>query len=257
MTKRITLIALVAALTMAVMAPATAAPKPQLKLETNRTAGILEGETRWLAISWSAKFGDLENFRVVASTDTKGATVAYPENTGDHASLMQDDILSVDEIDFTSLQVSVPYGTKAAKLKLEASWTVDGTKDSKSFTVTIPVAKYSGAEDVVIVTEHAGSVDKSGAGWLGVEWLGVAPHISDVQMTVNGTNGMAIHYPSEGKTTSLHFDDVLDAGESDVARFYVDAADLAPGTYKVTVDLTYTRGSTHDSVSGTIVFDVH
>lgn len=255
MTKRITLIALVAALTMAVMAPATAAPDPQLKLETHRTAGILEGESRWLAISWSAKFGDLENFKVVASMEAKGATIAYPENTGDHASLMQDDILAVDEIDFTSFLVSVPYGTKDVKLELKASWTEDGESESEEFKVSIPVAKYSG-EDVVMVTEHAGSVNKAEAGWLGVEWLGVAPHISDVHMTVNGIEGMAVEYPSEGKSTSLHFDDVLDSGENDVARFYVDATGLEPGTYKVTVDLTYTRGSTRDSLSGTIVFDV-
>ena len=252
-----TLITSLAALVilMAVAAPAHADEEAEVSLKTKKTAAIVEGDTAWVALSWTAKEGDATNFRIVAEVRTRGATVSYPENTGDHSSLMDNDTLSNREIDFTALKVSAPYGVKNVKLRVKASWVSDGERESKTYNVTVPVASFKG-EDIAQASKDAGSVSVSEPAWLGVEWTGIAPVLDDVSMTVSGPSGAIVTYPAEGPSTSLHYDNVLEDGETDVARFLVDASALEPGTHSLDVIVTYTKAGRSLKAAGTVSFEV-
>jgi len=180
-------------------------------------------------------------------------------DTDPYSSLWDNDTLSDGEIDFTSLQVSVPYGSKDVKLIVAATWTSDGEKQSKEYKVKVPVAKFSG-DDIAQVTTSAGSVSAGSPDWLGVEWTGIAPVLENVRMTVNGPVGAIISYPEidkqPGTYTSLHYNDTLVAGETDIARFKVDASGMAPGTYAIDLELSYTKGTEAKAVKGQISFKV-
>ena len=150
-------------------------------------------------------------------------TIAYPTNTDTYTSLMDNDTLSTGEIDFTSLQISVPYGSKEVKLDVVATWTENGGTQSKKYKVKIPVAKLKG-DDIALSTDDVGSVpvgtaselneasvDGKGS-WLGVEWTGIAPTIDNVQMTVTGPEDLIITYsggaPSQASATTTRLSTV-------------------------------------------------
>ncbi len=224
-------------------------------LKTKKTAAVVEGDTAWVAISWKAKNTDATGFRIVASTNAAGVTISYPENTGAYSSLMDNDTLSAGEIDFTSLKVSVPYGSKNVNLNVTATWVQDGQTQTKDYSVKVPVAKFKG-DDIAQATSDAGSVSKGAPAWLGVAWTGIAPSLDNVQMTVSGPADVVITYPADGSFTSLLYDATLDDGETDIANFLVDAAAMTPGSYIFDVVLSYTRGGVSKSVAGQVSFQV-
>jgi len=230
--------------------------KTTVDLKTTTTAAVVEGDTAWVQLSWTARNTDATNFRITASTRTPGVTISYPTNTDRYASLMDNDTLSVGEIDFTSLQVSVPYGSRNVGLIVAATWTADGQKQRSRYKVEVPVAKFTG-DDLAQVTTSAGSVSVGTPAWLGVEWTGIAPVLGNVKMTVNGPAGAIISYPANtGTYTSLHYNDTLVAGETDIARFNVDASAMKPGTYTIDLELSYTKGTDTKAVKGQVSFDV-
>jgi hypothetical protein len=256
MMKKALTVFLAAALLATFATPALAGDEAKVQLKTKKTAAVVEGDTAWVAISWTAKKADASDFRITASTNTAGVTISYPENTDPYSSLWDNDTLSDGEIDFTSLQVSVPYGSNSVKLIVAATWTSDGEKQSKEYKVKVPVAKFSG-DDIAQVTTSAGSVSVGSPDWLGVEWTGIAPVLGTVKMTVNGPVGAIISYPTNtGTYTSLHYNDTLVAGETDIARFRVDASGMAPGKYTIDLELSYTKGKEAKAIKGQVSFDV-
>jgi len=245
------------ALAAAGAAPALAVSRANVNLQTTRTAAIVEGDTAWIALSWTAKKADVTDFRVVAKTRTAGVTISYPDNTGTYTSLMNDSTLSAGEIDFSSLRVSVPYGARRVILVVNATW-IDaaGVTQSMNYKAQIPVAGFIG-DDIAQLTDNAGPVPVKAPTWLGVEWTGIAPSLNKVQMTVSGPAGIAISYPENtGKYTSLHYDDTLEDGETDIAKFLVDASAITPGKYTLDVVLTYTKGTESKAVKGQVSFEV-
>jgi len=229
--------------------------KGKVELKTKKTAAIVEGDTAWVAISWKAKKTDATNFRIVATTDVAGVTISYPENTDPYSSLMDNDTLSANEIDFTSLYISVPYGVKKVKLKVTATWTQDGKNQSKDYKVVVPVAKFTGS-DVAQVTTDAGAVTAASPQWIKIDWTGVAPILNDVQMTVSGPTGIVITYPNDRAFTSLSYDNILVAGETDFASAYVDVSALSTGSHTLDVVLTYSKGGAISSVTGQVAIEV-
>jgi len=261
MMKRTFTILLAGALLILVATPALAAPRDRVDLKTKRTAAVVEGDTAWVALTWTAKRVDASDFRVVATSTDTGISISYPKTTGAYSSLMDDDTLSSGEIDFTSLQISVPYGSRNVKLTVVATWTADGEKQTNAYEVKVPVARFKG-DDIAQSTDDVGSVpvgtasELGEASWLGIEWAGIAPIIESVRMTVSGPAGLTITYPDEGSFTSLQYDDTLVDGETDIARFRVDTSGMKPGSYTLDVVLSYTKGTGNASVVGTVAFAV-
>ncbi|MCH7669865.1 MAG: hypothetical protein IIC71_11810 [Acidobacteria bacterium] len=227
----------------------------KVELKTKRTAAVVEGDTAWVAFSWKAKRTDATDFKIAVTTESRGVTIEYPANTASYSSLMDNDTLSANEIDFTSVRLSVPYGSKNIKLKVVATWVQDGKNDKQNYEIKVPVAKFKG-DDIAQATTDAGSVSVGEPAWLGVEWTGLAPVLSDIEITVTGPLGTAITYPADRPFTSLYYNDSLEDGETDVARFLIDATAMSPGSYVLTVEVSYTKAGTAKSVSGEVSFKV-
>lgn len=238
--------------------PAIADDEPEVELKTGTTATVLAGETAWVVLSWTAEDADATGFRVVATTQVRGVTISYPVNTGDHTSLMDNDTLSEGEIDFTALQISVPHDRGGnIRLNVEASWMEDGEREDDEFSVQVRVARWTG-DDIGWSSDDAGSVSVGEPGWLGVAWTGIAPSLTNVQMSVSGPEGIIIGFPEGrgGRFTSLHFDSTLVRGETDVARFHVDASGLEPGTYSLRIELVYNSGPAVRTIEREVTFAV-
>lgn len=232
----------------------TKAGPAKVKLETRKTAAVIQGGSSWVALNWRGARADAADFRITATANARGVEISYPDNTGSHSSLMDNDILSPDEVDFTALHLVVPYGTKTFQLKVVAMWN-DGKKDvKKRFNVTVPTFKHEG-KDVALVTE-SGVVSSVTPSWVDVDWSGLAPSIGDVRMVVGSPNGATVVYPGERAWSSLSFDDRLDQGETDVARFLLDASGLKPGIHEFKVLLTYSRGSSAFDIGGVVKITV-
>ncbi len=227
----------------------------KVELKTKKTAAIVEGDTAWVAISWKAEKTDATNFEIAATTDVAGVTISYPDNTNPFSSLMGNDTLTANEIDFTSLLISVPYGISKVKLKVVATWTQDGKNKSKDYKVEVPVAKFKG-DDVAQATTDVGTVSGAAPDWIEVSWTGIAPILNDVQMTVSGPTGIVITYPQDRAFTSLMYDNILVGGETDYAAAYVDASALSPGNYTLDVTLTYSKGGAITSVTGQVTIQI-
>lgn len=258
MARRILILALLTVTLIGAAVPASAkeaADKTaKVKLETKKTAAVVQGGTAWITIHWRGIDADATSFRVTATTKANGVEISYPANTGGYSSLMDNDVLSSNEIDFTALNLVVPYGTKQFKLDVVASWN-DGKEDvKKKFTVQVPTVAYNG-EDAALVTS---SVDVPAAAqpWIDVGWSGMAPSLDDVRMTVAGPSEAVISYPNDGSSSGLRRGNRLGQSETDVAGFRLDTSTLKPGKHKFEVLLTYTRGGTPSQTSGVVVIIV-
>jgi len=258
MARRILTLILLTATLVGVAIPASAKDEPsktaKVKLETHKTPAVVEGGATWITVSWRGADADATGFRITATSKTPGIKISYPENTGAYSSLMHNDTLSSDEVDFTALRLDVPYDSKQIKLDVVASWN-DGKKDvEKKFTVTVPTFAYTG-NDAALVTTNAGVMTVDGP-WVDVDWSGLAPALDGVQMTVDGPPDAVIAYPGGRAWSSLSFDDRLTQGETDVARFRLDASSLTPGDHQFTVLLTYTRGGSTSETSGLVTVTI-
>lgn len=227
----------------------------RVKLKTRTTAAVVEGDTAWVAFSWKAEGADATEFKVIVKTETDGVIIEYPTNTGAYTSLMDNDTLSANEIDFTSVRLSVPYGTKKVELKAVATWVQNGKSHTQDYDVHVPIAKFSG-DDIAQATKDAGSVSVTEPAWLGVEWTGLAPVLENIEITASGPGGVIITYPADRSFTSLYYNNALEDGETDIARFLVDATALAPGSYVLIIEVSYTKAGAANSVIGEISFTV-
>jgi hypothetical protein len=63
---------------------------------------------------------------------------------------------------------------------------------------------------------------------------------------------LPITYPGDGDATSLSNDAVLEDGETDVARLYLDATETPPGSYLLDVRVSYSRGAAAGTFEGTV-----
>ncbi len=249
------------ALIMGLGAPAAAAPKPDVdkdvELTNYETAAIVAGDSAWIALNWHGGGGDVENFRLVVKKPEAGVEVRYPDNTGTYTSLWADDTLSDDEYDFTAIHITVPYAAGSdIKLQFALSYERDGKQKTGVFNVRVPVVQYSGEEDLQQVTASLGEVTLGESAWVGVSYAGLAPRLDDFQVTVTDGGGLPIVYPADGTSTSLHHNARLEDGETDIARFRVDAYDVPAGTYTVSIRATYRKDATTDELVGSVTLVV-
>jgi hypothetical protein len=255
------IVLMVAALLVSTALPAAAAPKPNVDKEvvlTNyETAAIVAGDSAWIALNWHGGGGDAENFQLTVKKPAAGVEVRYPDNTGTYSSLWADDTLSDDEYDFTAIHVTVPYAVGTdIKLQFALSYERDGKQKSGVFNVRVPVVQYTGGEDLQQVTDSLGEVTLGESAWVGVSFAGLAPRLDDFQLTVTDAGGLPIVYPADGSSTSLHHNARLEDGETDVARFRVDAYDVGVGSYTIAITATYRKDAASEQLAGTVTLNV-
>jgi hypothetical protein len=241
--------------------PVSAAPKPDLdndvELTNYETAAIVAGDSAWIALNWVGAGGDAKNFQLVVKKPDAGVEVRYPDNTGTYTSLWADDTLSDGEYDFTAVHVTVPYGAGGdIKLLFTLTYDHNGKPKTRSFNVRVPVIEYTGGEDLQQVTTSLGEVTVGESAWVGVSYAGLAPRLDDFKLTVTDAAGLPIVYPANGSSTSLHHNARLEDGETDIARFRVDAFDVDPGTYTIQILAAYRKDTTSATLTGTVTLVV-
>lgn len=203
----------------------------------------IAGTSEWINLSWTSTT-QLDNFEVRVVRQSRGLTVEYP-NGADHSSLMIDSTLSPNEVDFTALKVTTDAeirGTQRAML--EITWDQDGREQKANGWIRFTNKAYQG-EDFAILTEEVSVSDNPVSpadNWVDFAYKGLAPMTSQMQITASGP--VPIHHPQD-TFTSLHHDQTLHAGESDVARVWFDPELLEAGTQMldVTIDYVDTNGN--------------
>ncbi len=85
-------------------APAIDEPTPQPILLSSTTLPWVQGQQRWVTLTWTAQ-EDIEGLEVTVSGDRDGVDVAYEDAATGHARLSGDDDLSANEVDITSFFV--------------------------------------------------------------------------------------------------------------------------------------------------------
>ena len=234
--------------------PALAA-QGEVKLRTKSTATIVAGDSAWVAINWQGK-GELTDFQVVAEAP-RGVEVTYPENTPGFTGLMNGHVLSDKEMDFTALRLSVPYAqTRSFTVKLRVSYKSDGRAVQDDFDVGVPVATYRARQDIAQVTDSLGSIASGDSAWTQVDFTGLAPMAEGFDVVVTDPAGLTVSYPSAGTSASLYFNDVLEDGETDFVAIHVDTTGVAPGTYSLSVKVSYTMAGRTKSFDGTLALTV-
>jgi hypothetical protein len=98
--------------------------------------------------------------------------------------------------------------------------------------------KYKG-DDFLILTENvvAASTGNSSGNWIEFGYKGLSPLNTNLSVEVSGTD-LPVYYP-QSTFTSLHHDHVLNAGESDVARIWLDPDLIEAGQESLDVTVSY------------------
>jgi hypothetical protein len=252
-----TVLLVVAVLTLGIAVPAAAAPKPavdtDVELTNYETAAIVAGDSAWVALNWHGGGGDAADLRLVVKKSDPGVEVRYPDNTATYTSLWADDTLSDGEYDFTAVHITVPYSAGTdVKLLFTLTYDHNGKQKNRSFNVRVPVVEYTGGEDLQQVTTSLGEIAVGESAWMGVSYAGLAPRLDDFRLTITDTGGLPIVYPGDSTSSSLHHDARLEDGETDIARFRVDAYDLAAGTYIIRVVATYRKDASAAELIGIV-----
>lgn len=231
-----------------------------VRLLTRETAAVTRGDDVWVMLNWTS-FGrvidGVDDFQVrLRKKPPKDVEVAYPVNTGDHTSLWDDDALAVGEVDYTALNVVVSgdYKKDTIKLKLEATYTVDGERFEQRFDLEIPVVSFEG-DPVEQVTHDWGTATAGEAAWFEIAYAGQAPSVTEFEVVISGPGGVAVTYP-QGDYTSLHFDDVLESRETDVVRVYLETAGLESGDHVFDVKCVYSYNGERVSEEDTVTLEI-
>jgi hypothetical protein len=240
MAKRLFTCLVLACLALAgLAAPASAADRSSPTLLTNEKIDWIAGSSEWVKLSWTTE-GELDNVEVRVIDLSNGLSVEYP-NGEEFSSLMENSTLSRNEIDFTALKFTTDPSSKGEKkVKIEISWDDGGSRRSAEGSLKFSNKKYKG-DDFAILTEDADITTDPAApdlNWVEFGYKGLAPSTTDMKITASGD--LTAYHP-QGTFTSLHHDQTLHAGESDVARVWYDPELVTAGSHTVTVTITYTN----------------
>ena len=258
--RRFASIALACAAGAAAIIPAAtpaAAATTDLGLVIPLLAPMLPGQNGWVSTMWVAG-DDICNVKVTASG--VGMTVKYPTNTATYSSLSKGDSLKQGQFDYAAFNVSVNTSTLLGllPLKLDHTYVVKddnattcvGTAKGASVTATLPVIA-SGSDAIVQKTSSV-TVPKATPVWSQLVFQARKSGVDNVRITATGgPAGLKVSYPGDRAYTSLNGASSLAVGTDDFASVKFDATGVAPGTYKLTVNLAY--GSTTDTNDLTVV----
>jgi len=104
------------------------------------------------------------------------------------------------------------------------------------------------------LTSTAGPIPAGSAGWVDVSYKANKPGVTHAQLTATPPAGATVSYPNDGSSSGFAADSTLSVGETDYASVKIHTGTLAPGSYKVELDLVYGNGGQH--LPGTLTLTV-
>ena len=231
------------------VARASTVDNTDVTARTVTAPSVAHGETAWISVVWAAdKTIDEFAMTVTAPADY---TVAYPGGRSS-SSLYGSSSLAKNVEDFGAFSLTAPYNSDASvTLQLHASWTRanDHKSGAVDTTLTVPLTTYAGPPFTLTTTSV--SVSHDTPAWVQLALTGKAPSVDDVRFTVAGPDGLGIVYPGDGTSAGLNGGSGVVAGASDYAGVRLDASALAPGTYPLTVTVSY-RDSASETWTGRV-----
>lgn len=234
-----------------VAAPASAQQQTPPTLLSSQRIDWVAGSSGWINLSWTSEV-QLDNVEVRVIRQSAGLSVDYP-NDAEFSSLMIDGTLSPNEVDFTALHVASDASVRGTKRALlEVSWDENGRRHEATGWLRFTNKTYKGDDFAILTEDAAVSVNPldPGDNWVELAYKGLAPATTGMEISVQGP--VDVYHP-QGSYTSLHHDQTLHAGESDVARVWLDPELLEAGLFSLTVDVSYTTAA---DVKKTVAHDV-
>ncbi len=207
-----------------------------LELLSPNSIDWVAGSTGWLNLTLTSDV-TVSNVSASVIDSSAGVSFDYP-GSADSSSLSQDSTLSPSEIDYSSINFTTPSaeGIATATIQINFEWL--GVQHSVVETLEFSNVNYEG-EDFAILTESGElttSLDAPEGNWLELNYLGLSPVNSHLEVSVDGP--LDAYHP-QGTYTGLHYDAHLHGGERDVARVWFDPATLDAGSFTLTVSIEY------------------
>lgn len=257
--KLLALLLTTASLLVLMASPAFAAKDKAFVVLLTEQAGALDkGGAAWIPLMWESQNRNLQHFRVVATTDAPGVVVAFPSE-GTYSGLWENQILAKNEIDFTAINLTIPadFAGAGVTLTVTAAYGLNAGSSkitSQTFSVYVPVVQHTG-DDLVQVSDNLGTVVSGSAAWVGVQFKGLAPLVTDFKLEITDADGVPFILP-QGSFTSLDANDELDKNETDVARMYLDASELEPGTHRLEIRYSWMTAGEAGSSTSTVTVEI-
>lgn len=219
-------------------APAAAQWTSQPTMVGSNDVTVVRGGETWVNVAWTAPTA-MENFRIRAYEWSRDTSISYA-NDGDAAYLNQDATLEAGEMDVTSFKLETGSKTPSRfYVQIIVEWEFEGsTYRYYPGGLDFTAIDHSGA-DYELVGGNVATVAAEGDGsgnWVELDFHGLAPINSDIEVEVEGD--LEVYYPQE-TFTSLHHDARLHAGETDVARLWIDPDVAEPGEYDLKLVVSY------------------
>lgn len=226
--------------TIAVVSPAAADDDDDhvLRMTNSDEMSMVRGSNGWINIGLTSR-AELQNVRIIVRESDRGTEVTYP-GYGNSAGLSQGSVLPSGGMDVARFRLSTTsQSDDEIELDIIAEWEQDGRfRRAEIGEIEVELRNYRGADYEFLNRPATVSSTGDGAGnWVEMDFLGIAPINSDFEVRVK--KGLDEVYYPQGTYTSLHHDDRLDSGETDVARIWIDPATVAPGTYTVEIEVKY------------------
>jgi len=268
--------ALLCALTLlaalaSVATPASADVNSDISLTTSSFPSMRPGETAWVATFWHGATVDAHNFRMTASA--AGATISYPTNTGSYSSLYgSSDLLSM-ATDFAALKITVDDSTTSnVTVDLHVTYDLesgdgrhgpgdrnnqnrggrgDTTARWQNLHVTLPVTPYNGPA-VTAISTSLGPVSHGATTWVNFSVRGEKPGITSLRATLSAPAGITVAYPAGVTSAGLSQGSTLGVGTTDYFAFQLTVGAIAPGSYSVTLTMSW-GGGQHQSATVPVV----
>lgn len=238
--RAMTLACVTAVMSGVIGAPASAGATAEGPILLTGPTGVwIDGQARWVTLSWTSRTAITDVTVTVHGSD--GVQIGYEDPRLGHAELSVDSMLSTNEVDTTSFFVD-PVAASGASFELDVviSWWDQDVPQQWSTPLRFSQRNDQG-EAFLLLTEQA-SVPAGGDGslnWVSLEFLGLDEDLRDVTVSIEGP--LPVYYP-QNTFTSLHHDSVLRADERDVARFWLDPARIESGDYELIVVVDFVVG---------------
>jgi hypothetical protein len=247
-------VALVAVVLFAICGAAVAAkPADDITQITTTLPELNPGQTAWVSTLWRGTSVDASSFELTADPPS-GITVSYPETTGGFSSLYKQSTLLAGDTDYASLKVQVGDDVLGdERIKLNVDYQAGGKKQKLKLDVALPVVEATGPT-VEQLTSTAGPIPAGSAAFVDVSYKANKPGVTHAQLTARPPAGATVSYPNDGSSSGFAADSTLSVGETDHASFKIHTGTLAPGSYKVELDLVYGNGGQH--LPGTLTLTV-